>query len=807
MKKYILGTLVLSIGISGLVWSTFSSVAAATTSCNAISVLYTPTELPPGAYPEFTITSPDGTTIADSRFFPGNGAIFTANNGGSLPTGTYEINVDRTVGTSRLKSINYTNNVTRYTLGCPDRSSITYTLAYTPSEGGEATFRINPAPQTVQVGRQVFFGAEYSADGGEHWTDVSDSTGFSSPQDIRVNPNGFVDIAGRPHGGSLTEVVGKAVGTAEIIAMYGGLTRTVSLGVTSGSTTPPPTGGTCPGIIAVSNVPTTWTITGPNGVSVRDPNGTGPSTGFTVTKSSTGGTLPAGEYTIQVSPSLPNGQNPTLSGYGPMNGGIAPYGCVRGTWMHVTVTYGGGTATNGVLQFQKKLLDMGTVVSGAVQGIHQGAYINNHFVLRGAGCSVNMNDQVSSFQSGGGGLWSISDDGSSIQERQMCLDAGAASNIIYHHGANEGRMYANEGSDFLFTNSTWGACVSGMHDGWCDVNGPGATRSVYYGFSGNQVVRRSIYPISDDPEFLGSSIVVSGEYALDGVNVTRLLDWERVGSSGVTGSISFAGYVIGRPSGSGLSTPYKVYKVENGDVTEVGALPGGIRSYVTGYTFDFSKSPVQLVLFDSGEKRLVWFKADNSGLQVVKEADLSSDFTGTPGGLNSFAVWGDYVLWPFAGEAFSGGVVVGKINGTTIRKTESVVLPDAGRPSTIIASPSGNVVITTANALDSQSYDLRTQAYLYKIGTPNPPVIPPGGGVLPTDLTFSALLAENILRVMGDGSCPTQPTNTQAFETAYFRAVRGDSPVYVQDQFFSCVFNKAIQSVYSVRNPYNMSPE
>jgi hypothetical protein len=768
MKKYLFGIFTVALVLVGSLFFTTQQLSAAST-CRQISIGWRSTQLPPNTKPSFVVNGPDGLVLNPSDFTSGAGGftLDTAPSGGLLPSGRYTFIGDPMVGTSQLKSINGVNGTT-LGYGC-ENASMSFHLEYgvVPGSGSGPSLRVTPTtPQTIKVGEYVYYGAEYKPNGSNSWQDVSAFTGISSPQEINTNPNGIIMNQGRSHGTVTTEFHARAVGTAEIIATYGGLTSNATLTVLPGGATAPPSGGTCSGLVMKSNVPTTWTITGPNGVSVKNPAGTGASTGFTVTKSASGGALPSGNYTIQVEVNPSGGQNPTLQGLGPMNGGMGTYECVRGTWAHVTVTYGGGSNGN-ILTFQKTLLNMGTEVGGGAQGIVDGAFINNHFVFMGSGCSVNMNNQVAGMQSGGSGLWSISEDGSRIQERQRCLDGGAVSNKIYHHGINDGRMYADSSSGFVFTNSTWAAGISGCNGGWCAVNGDGATKTVYYTFEGDQVEIRSVSSDAEEGGLITGGGKISNGYGFD-LQVTKLIDWNRIGSSPVWPVATFSGYVLGYPSpvsGPVTGKPVKVYKNENGRTTLVGDLPGDVRGmFGANYTFDFSKSPAQLVINQG--TRLIWYRAGTSGLELVKEMKLSGDFTGSQSGLNKFAVWGDYIIWPFAGEHFSGGVIVGKASGTTYSKVESVILPDAGSPQTIIASPAGNVVITTLRALSSTDYALKTQAHLYKIGSGS--IVPVGGtpiggtgfNGLPPGTTEKELttVTKSILQQMGIGNCPLPPT-------------------------------------------------
>ncbi len=492
--------------------------------------------------------------------------------------------------------------------------------------------------------------------------------------------------------------------------------------------------GTCRSVEVSSNFPTTWTITGPGGVRVEGPDGSSASTGFSVTKTSTGASLPEGDYVVSVPNNVSGGQNPYYTrpngGDGQTNGtGQATFECVRGTRLEVIVTYGGGTNAGGILQFVRTPLDFSAdyhTSTGGIVGQRMGgaAYISGHFVFRGSSCSINMNDTVANGSTGGAGLWSISEDGSAVQERQMCIDAGAASNNLYFHSAVSGKLFADDSSGFLFTNHSAASYLSATE------SGPGATKAVHYGFSGDQVVIRGV---SEEDYFNNQNVdVFSDGYSIGDRDIVRLSDWSRVGSAPdapLNGSLG--GYFVGR-SNSSSGQKYKQYKLQNNNLVEVGELPGNVRSFGLQFAYDRSKSPMQLVILDPGlisssnhvPPRLLWYTVGSSGFELAKEMELPSDFEET----GAFAVWGDYLFRAFSTN--SGGVLIGKVDGSTYTKIQTLVLPDGGIPSAILASPAGYIAVSTSQARNSSSTTqqnpggFRTQVHVYKIGggtTPPPP--------------------------------------------------------------------------------------
>jgi hypothetical protein len=492
----------------------------------------------------------------------------------------------------------------------------------------------------------------------------------------------------------------------------------------------------CTGIEVKSNLPTTWTITGPGGVSVVNPSGPAASTGFATNKSSTGGIIPQGEYTIQVQPTVPGGRNPrfawNIGSDSEMIGGSATFTCL-GIWSHLTVNYRGVTESGEVLQFQRTPLDFDNFIGSrdrgvlATQDIGSGAVVGSHFVFRGDWCRGDMHSGL-----GGSGLWSVSEDGTKVQERQQCIDAGSETNnpasISYNLNAG---MESNDNSDFLFTGS--------------DIRK--ARRTVYYGFSGDEVVIKSRSPLSFHELFFtgyngeGTPSLANG-YVVDSKDGStfRLSDWENVGISPVKSFFSLGDYLIGRADARLVSSPLHVYKMQNGQVSDVGELPGNVRVTLVGHTYDFSKSPTQLVIYDGGLQasgqhtppRLIWYKVGSSGLELVKEMSLSSDFSETNGYPGRFAVWGDYLIrYPILSDK---GTIIGKATGSTFTKVQTVLLPNGGNPSVILASSGGYVAIAAYNAQGTPSAQnstgWRSQVHIYKFGgastsTPSVPPFPP----------------------------------------------------------------------------------
>ncbi len=369
-----------------------------------------------------------------------------------------------------------------------------------------------------------------------------------------------------------------------------------------------------------------------------------------------------------------------------------------------------------------------------------------------------MNDTVANGATGGAGLWSISENGTAVQERQMCIDAGAASNNLYFHSAVAGKLLADSGSEFLFTNSSAAAYLSPT------TSGPGANKAVHYGFSGDQVV---ILGVSEEDYFNNQNVdVFSNGYSVGDEDIVRLSSWSRVGSApDVPFNGSLEGYFVGRPN-SNAGQKYKQYKLQNNSVIEVGDLPGNVRSFGLQFAYDYSKSPEQLVILDPGlistnnhvDPRLLWYRVGSSGFELVKEMELPNEFEGA----GVFAVWGDYLFRAFSTN--SGGVSIGKVSGSTYTKIQTLVLPDGGIPSNILASPAGYVAISTSQARNSSSTTqqnpggFRTQVHVYKIGSALPPPTSGGGGNL-AGMTVGEL-GQAFTRIVQSGACsPTNPAD------------------------------------------------
>ncbi len=560
--------------------------------------------------------------------------------------------------------------------------------------------------------------------------------------------------------------------------------------------------GTCRSVEVSSNFPTTWTITGPGGVRVEGPDGASASTGFSVTKTSTGASLPEGDYVVSVPDTVTGGQSPYYArpngGDGqvnPSNGAV--FDCTRGTRLEVLVTYGGSTTSGGVLQYQNTPLDFDTIMMAVPRGIRaqqrilEGAFVGDHFVFHGTWCRLDMNSELN-----GSGLWSITENGTQVQEREICIDAGSDTNDLPSISHNlGGRMTETEGSSFV---------LSGNVEPGSSNSGKGPFKAVNYGFSGGQVVIES--RSESDRLFLsgangeGLPSIVGG-YLVDSSDksIIRLSDWDTVGSSPVESFFSLGNYAVGKPSRSG-SNLLRQYKLENEDIIEIGTLPGNVKSpYGIAHTYDFSKSPVQLVLFDNNtaQRRLIWYKTGSSGLELVKEMSLSSDFPGAIV-IGGFGVWGDYLFWPRGGDASSGSIIVGKASGSTFTKVQTVVLPHAGNPTVVLASSNGYVAIATESAIGEPSATnpagRRNQVHIYQIGGATPPTMPPGPGTGTTtpgiaigSLTDMMSFASSYLQLLQAvmGNIPSISPNTS------FGGATSTNPAMQN------VFNQALQLINS----------
>ncbi len=757
MKKYFLGALIFGLGIVGFSLFNIQSVSAVD-ACNSVTVGFTKSQLPLNTYPTFTITGPAGTTIPSSRFFPGNGhnfqSVSTTNSGAPLPPGNYRIDVEPMAGTSRLVLINAGNPPTA-TAPCPYATSILFFLLYEPAApGGGPSLRMNPAPQTVQVGNNpAIFGAEYSADG-ESWNDVSGQATFSSPQEGTLIHN-----AGSPHGGNLQEIMGLHAGVAQITAMYAGLTISSNLTVTSGAP-PSPRSPHC----QMRSNPQT-------------------ATGGTVSLVYTVGYLPT---TISIeaddAPATPPG-TPTVGAPDParadsqQEGSIVTGPITKDTVFTMTVTNSRGSndcevevpfvATpdaNLRLPLIATLLDLpnemiypGPTIGSQSIGIP--AYANGVFAFPGqCGGPRNQNYLSSNPPFRQGGARFFKDDGTFIVERDICMDGGSRFQSIFFHGQATSQMIADGDRGFFMAVRSHG----GSHSG--NTYGAGAEHAGYYQVAGNSILftPSSNFTVGGSGPFAAANGKVIAEVDLDTPgdsrrNVTLSTPSLQILAQRETGSIrptlGFGDYIIGATSDSQSTcrvpslSPYGVPIVfrpeSDGGITSVQelTLPDGLCA--GKMTIDYTSSPKRLAVTSFERQsstswnvtdRIFFFTSGANGLEPAGETTIPSSVLAdinraSHPGFPAFAVGGSYLV--FAGQPngderyftlWNNGELKGVAQAPLRRDYGTAIIGEAAtQPTYLFMTPQGKIM--AGGIRNAYLFDSRVSP-----GTVVPPNPGPGPG-------------------------------------------------------------------------------
>ena len=727
MKKYFLGTLIVILSIIGFTASNNSKTLAYDEgTCGAVGVGFTRNQLPLNTYPSFTITGPGGITIPSSRFFPGTGGstqqtVRTTSSGAPLPPGSYRINVEPMAGTSRLVLINSDDPPTSV-IQCPSATSILFWLSYEPAApDGGPSLRMNPAPQTVQVGNTVLFGAEYSADG-ESWGDVSGQATFSSPQ-----AGTLVSDAVSPHGGNLKEITGWGAGVAQITATYAGLTTSTNLTVTAGA----PPSPRAPNCQMWSNPQT--------------------ATGGTVTLNYTVGYLPT---TITVTASdasaTPPG-TPTVGAPDPVRvdsrqtGSVVTGPITEDTTFTMTVSNSRGSSHCNVevpfvaapeaglqLPLVATLLDLPNemVYAGPTfgsQNIQGAAYANGVFAFSGACGGTKDQTYLGAFRRQGGARF-FKDDGTFIVERDLCMDGGSRFQTLFMHGGAHSQMVADGDRGFFMAVRSNAGSVSG------NTYGSGAEHAGYYQVAGDSILftSSSNFTVGATDSYAAANGKVVGEVDLETPgdsrrNVTLSTPSLQILAEREAHSIrpilGFGDYIIGGTSGSQSTcrTPYSPYGVpivfrpeSDGGLTSVQelTLPDGLCA--GKMAIDYTSSPKRLAVtsferqsstsWDITEK-IFFFTSGANGLEPAGETTIPSSVLADINRASypsfpAFAVGGSYLV--FAGQPngderyftlWNGGTLTGVAQAPLRRDYGTGTIGEpAAQPSYLYMTPQGKIM-------------------------------------------------------------------------------------------------------------------
>lgn len=799
MKKYLLGTLIIGLGIVGFAFFNIQS-ASAVDVCNAVGVGFTPQQLPLNTYPSFTITGPTGISIPSSRFFPENGqpisggtlkSVFTTSSGAPLPPGGYRIDVAPMAGTSRLVLINAGDPPTS-TIQCPSATSILFQLGYEPaaSSGGGPSLRMNPAPQTIQAGssQPALFGAEYSTDG-QSWNDVSGQTTFSSPQEGTLIHN-----AGSPHGGHLQEIMGLHAGVAQISAMYAGLTVSANLTVTSGAPSSPGR----PDCQMRSNPQT--------------------ATGGTVSLVYTVGYLPTSiSLEADDAPATPPG-TPTVGAPDPgradsrQEGSIVTGPITKDTVFTMTVSNSRGTDHCSVtvpfvatpeaslqLPLVATLLDLPNEMiypgpTVGAQTISSAAYSNGVFAFSGE-CGgpkdQNYMSSVPAFRQGG--MRFFKDDGTFIVERDLCMDGGSRFQSIYFHGHASSRVVADGDRGFFMAVRSDGGSVSG------NTYGAGAEHAGYYQVAGNSVLFSgpSSFAVTGRNSYSATNGKVIGEIedtngrqknaTISTPSLQILVERE---ANSVNAGMGFGDYIIGGAGGSQNTcrTPFTpsgtptVFRPESdGGLTSVQelTLPDGLCA--GRMTIDYTTSPKRLAVTSlvrhsasswDLSNRIFFFTSGANGLESAGEMQVpASVFSAINKNTHStfppFAVGGTYLVFagmPDVDERYftlwHDGTLAGVAQAPMRRDYGPAIIGESAKqPSYLFMTPQGKIM--AGNWQGAYLFDSKVVP-----GTVPPPPGPGTGTTTPgigigslTDmLSFASSYLQLLQAVMGN--TPSVSPNT-----------------------------------------------
>lgn len=437
------------------------------------------------------------------------------------------------------------------------------------------------------------------------------------------------------------------------------------------------------------------------------------------------------------------------------------------------------TSTNGLISFVKTLFYNDPAPDGAqmLGDMTTWGKKGDKFVISGEyGGSFSGSSLNTQTHNGGGGLWTIAEDGSKIVERDAAIDAGSGSDQIYQHGHRHTSFAINlewASGGFVMENASWGSCLSANAAiNYCTQPGPGANQAVYYkqGADGYPVVAGKSGNKQDNPTGLTvfKNIVVSRNTG----ETYSLPRWTDLGGADTTISgISFGNNLI---DGKG-----EVYSMtSDGGMEDTGnnLLDSGYAGFT--YAWDWSGGfPPRMAVWERGTQVPNAPNGTTSQPDKIKVYKLSSDnivldktITSVPPNyvypvyniaapIVQFSIWGDYIV--NINPVNRGLIDIWK-NG---QKLDTVQMPSFGsnswvsggvaNASNIAVSKGGYMAVVIRNA------PRQATAFLYKLdvppsggATPAPPSNnPPGGGTPPAGGTPPTL---------GSGTCYAQyPDNIQ----------------------------------------------
>lgn len=386
----------------------------------------------------------------------------------------------------------------------------------------------------------------------------------------------------------------------------------------------------------------------------------------------------------------------------------------------------------GVLKFVKTLFKIKSTYQYP-QHIQDGIVANNKFILGGKGCLQGINGGP------GGGVWIVSEDGSSVSERNTCIDGGMSplkSGSSFHGITSSGDLYVNWGGDgFIKGNYSYI---------------PEANHAVYYNKAG---VPRTLSPLG----LYNKELIVLKDRLLaensrrdrTSLDLVSLPDWKNTGVVAVPSEYAYGGIYASVGFGDFLFHLWDGYLLsvsKDGTLKKIKQLvePEFLRpnNYPLAYSFDNSTTPAKLAIFaktrDSVTKKILVYKLASGGATLDKTINLPENFPEV-NFKNGFGIWGDYVV--AKNNSHTDHVLELWKSG---QKIQTVKIEDPARPGdrispagldTILISKNGYVAAsfgyvgtgTPASATEEGTGEESTISYLFKIEAPTsttPPVTP-----------------------------------------------------------------------------------
>lgn len=399
-------------------------------------------------------------------------------------------------------------------------------------------------------------------------------------------------------------------------------------------------------------------------------------------------------------------------------------------------------------------------------------------------CHVTSNTRVACPEGGGCQMgWQLAEKGSYLIREGQAPSGIRRSPLVYRKSGNS-LSYINR---LFFTD---------IHDDIRYPTGPMDEWEEWAGYYSPVVVDDTLVVLKT-----GTGLAYSPSYnKLVGLSVPNLnVLWEEFPEGSIAGAIDdvlvLAHNTFVRP----LTTTLIAYRIGSDGLIELNRIemPGSVQGN-KNLQIDAQNSSIGAVaVTQEGNTscKIIRLRKTSSGIEKIDERSVT--LFGGDGGLGggcgaTFSISGDYVAFALGTNAMR--VWKGTTELDVEEPDELWYEPGSGLPHRF----DGRAADVDIRADGKIAMAMGGKVALFSISDVEvPPPVPPGGGTFGGDLVFTARLAENILRVMGSGQCPTQSVDRSTIENAFFSVVRSGSPVIVKDQFFDCVFQKALAGTYA----------